>query len=59
MRAIHSPNPWFYFSSIAESCDQMEKGEEDTNNHSQEACREGPRFEYIIENDKITIKEDF
>ena len=47
MRAIHSPNPWFYFSSIAESCDQMAKGEEDTNNHSQEACHEGPKFEYI------------
>ena len=47
MHAIHSPNPWFYFSSIAESCDQMAKSEEDTNNHSQEACREGPRFEYI------------
>ena len=47
MRAIHSPNPWFYSSSIAESCDQMAKGEEDTNNHSQEACHEGPKFEYI------------
>ena len=45
--AIHSPNPWFYSSSIAESCDQMAKGEEDTNNHSQEACHEGPKFEYI------------